>query len=318
MFSLMKILVTGSTAYDFLLHSDGSFAEGIEGQDMESLSVGFLAHRLARHHGGTAANIAWGVSLLGGDSLTVSSVGKDGGEYKALLSERGIDVTHIEQLDDYVTATAILATDSHERQIIFFHPGADQHGSWPDLADDREDFSHAIISPRDRSLMLKAAAWCKEFGVPYFFDPGQQILGFSEDELRQGVEGSAGVIVNEYEWGLVQQKLNCTEENIQTITPTLIVTRGEHGVTVFTESGAETIAACKADQIVNPTGAGDALRAGLLVGLNAGWSLRDSVRLGASMGSFAVEIEGTLLDSIDREEVFLRAQSTYTDPLPEL
>jgi len=313
----MKILVTGSTAYDFLLHSDGSFAEGIEGQDMESLSVGFLAHRMARHHGGTAANIAWGIQLLGKDPFTVSTVGADGGEYKALLSERGIDVTHVQKLEDHGTATAILATDSGERQIIFFHPGADQHGSWPDLSDDREDFSHAIISPRDRGLMLEAAKWCKEFGVPYIFDPGQQMLAFSDDELLQGVKGSAAVVVNEYEWGLMQKKLNCTEENIQTLTPILIITRGEHGVTAFTESGAETIGPCIAEKVVNPTGAGDALRAGLLVGMSAGWSLRDSLRLGAAMGSFAVEIEGTLLDSLDKEAVFSRVEQTYGEALPE-
>lgn len=314
----LRILVTGSTAYDLLLHSEGSFAEGLASQELESLSVAFLAQRFARHHGGTGANIAWNLRLLGEDPLLVSAVGDDGGEYKALLTDRGINTDFVEEVSGHATATAIVSTDSDSRQITFFHPGADQHGSWPDLSQDRDDLAYAIVSPRDAVLMMRAADWCKEFGVPYLFDPGQQILAFGEDELRRALDGSAGVIVNEYEWELLSNKLNCTEENINVITPLLIVTRGEHGATYFDESGGSSVPSCKADCMINPTGAGDAFRSGLLAGLRAGWDTLNCVRLGAAMGSFAVEIEGTLLDSIDKDQLWQRAEEAYGGTLPNV
>ena len=315
---MSRILVTGSTAYDLLLNSDGSFAEGMADQDLDSLSVAFLAQRFARHHGGTGANIAWNLILLNQDPLLVSTVGSDGGSYCTIMKERGIDMTHVEVLAEHLTATAIVSTDNGERQITFFHPGADQHGTWPDLSQERDEIDLAIVSPRDTTLMVEAVSWCQEFKVPYFFDPGQVVLFFGSDALNRVIEGSRGVIVNEYEWGLLKEKMNCTEENIQMLTPLLIVTRGEAGVTVFDESGGMTVSACTADKIINPTGAGDAFRAGLLTGLKNEWSVEESVQLGAAMGSFAVEQEGTLMDSLDVDQVRLRAERAYRKALPEL
>lgn len=311
----MKILVTGSTAYDVLLGYDGSYSDAIDPSALDSLAVSFFSPHYARHHGGTAANIAWNLHLLGADPLTVSTVGSDGGEYKALLEERGIDSSYIEQLDDYVTATAIIGTDAGERQITFFHPGADAHGSFPDLNSERDGLSHAIISPRNAVLMMDAVRWCQKFAVPYLFDPGQQVIGLSDDELRLGIDGSFGLIANEYEWGLIAKRLNMNEENILSKTEHLIVTEGENGVTCFCKEGPHNIGPCKADKVINPTGAGDAFRAGLLYGLSNNWNTTDSLRLGNAMGSFAVEIEGTLLDRIDRDQVWSRCERTYGEKL---
>ena len=313
---MQRILVTGSTAYDLLLSSSASFAAGLASQELESLSVAFLAQRFARHHGGTGANIAWNLRLLGENPLLVSTVGDDGKPYLALLTEKGINTTHVGEVPGQSTATAIVATDSSARQITFFHPGADQYGSWPDLSDERDDMAYAIISPRDAVLMLRAADWCKQFKVPYLFDPGQQILAFGEDELRRALEGSAGVVVNEYEWELLRRKIHCTEENIHLLTPLLVVTRGEHGVTYFDANGGCSVPPCEPERVVNPTGAGDAFRAGVLAGLRAGWGISHCVRLGAAMGSFAVEIEGTLLEALDLDQVWQRAQEAYGEELP--
>jgi len=315
---MSRILVTGSTAYDLLLNSDGSFADGISDQDLDSLSVAFLAQRFARHHGGTGANIAWNLNLLNQNPLLVSTVGSDGGSYCSLMKEKGMDTSRVEILDDHLTATAIVSTDSGERQITFFHPGADQHGSWPDLSQNRDEIDIAIVSPRDTTLMAEAVQWCQEFKVTYFFDPGQMVLAFGSDALGRAIEGSRGLVVNEYEWGLVKDKLGCTEENIQMLTPLLVVTRGEAGVTVFDESGGITVGACTADKVINPTGAGDAFRAGLLTGLKNEWTVEESVQLGSALGSFAVEQEGTLLDSLDIDQVRLRAERAYRKALPEL
>jgi adenosine kinase len=312
----MKILVTGSTAYDVMLGYDGSFADAIDPNALSELSVSFFSPRFERHHGGTGANIAWNLKLLGVDPQLVSTVGSDGGAYKALLEERGITTEFVEKLENHVTATAIIGTDTGERQITFFHPGADADGSWPDLADRREDFSHAIISPRNAVLMNAAVHWCTENAVPYLFDPGQQVISLSDDELRFGIDNSAGLIVNEYEWGLISERLNITEENALLKTPMLIVTRGENGVTCFCEDGALNIGPCTPEKVVNPTGAGDAFRAGLLAGMKSGWSRIDSLRLANAMGSLAVELEGTLIDHCDHDAVWARAEMTYGEKLP--
>lgn len=278
--------------------------------------MSYLTPHFRRHHGGTGPNISWNLHLLGDNPLLVATVGDDGGEYCSLLEERGISTTHIEHVSDAMTSTAIIGTDSAERQIVFFHPGADTRGTWPDLSDLREEISMAIISPRDETNMLRAVAFCKEYKIPYLFDPGQRIPNLSADDLDRCIRESEAVVVNQYECDLLKEKLNATEENIALLTKRLIVTRGEEGVTVFDDAGALTVPACTADRIINPTGAGDGFRAGLLTGMSLGWPLIQSLRLGCSMGSHIVEIEGTLPDTLDREEVIERANRTYDETLP--
>ncbi len=334
-----KILITGSIAYDVLLGCDSVFSDSLTKSDSDAFTAIFLAPHHKRHHGGTAANIGWNIALLGGTPLVVATLGNDGGPYRELLRERGIDVSYIETIEHAVTSTAIIGTDTVGNQLGFFHAGADAHGTWPayvsaetsagrpdlseetsagrpDVTEERDDVSYAIISPRDESVMMAAIAFCKQYGVPYVFDPGQRITSMAEDDLRRSIEGSYALIANEYEWSVISKRLNLTEENIALLTSRLFVTQGEKGVICFSESGAETVGGCEADQVVNPTGAGDALRAGLLVGLNAGWNIRDSLRLGCSMGSFAVEIEGTLIDHVDRDQVWQRAEEAYGEKLP--
>ncbi len=261
------------------------------------------------------------------DPLLVGTVGRDGGEYLALLRERGIPTDYVETLEKHVTSTAIVATDDEEHQITFYHPGADSAGSWPDLNEERESLAYAIISPRDVRVKLQALQWCQQYRVPYVFDPGQQVMAYGEDELRRAVTGSAGVIANAYEWGLLAEKMQASTDDVLEMTPFLVVTHGEQGLTVYKRAGkakiagkAETIVipACTPDRLVNPTGAGDALRAGFITGLAANWTLEQAGRLGAAMGSFAVECEGTLMDSLDLNELLGRAEVTYGEVLPPL
>jgi adenosine kinase len=313
----VKILVNGSMAYDVLLGYDSAFRDGLD-LKQDKITAIFLTSHYARHHGGTAANIAWGLNLLGVDSLMVSTVGSDGAPYKELLRERGIDVTYVEQLDSNVTSTAIIGTDSSTNQLGFFHAGADANGTWPDLTQDRDDLSYAIVSPREERLMMESISFCKKYSVPYLFDPGQRITSMGDDDLRRSIQGAYALIANEYEWGVIGSRLSLTEETITTLTPRLIVTQAEHGATCFEKDGAQTVGPCKAEQLINPTGAGDAFRAGLLAGLNANWSMLHSLRLGNAMGSLAVEIEGTLIDHVDRDAVWSRAHMTYDETLPSL
>ena len=313
---MARILVTGSVAYDLLLTHDGSFTDSLDPKSLESLSVGYLTPHFARHHGGTGANISWGLKLLGQDPLLVSTVGSDGGAYLALLEERGVSTKHIEQIEDAFTATAIIGTDDLEHQITFYHPGADSKGIWPELSDERDDLSYAIVSPRDAKLMMDALQWCNEYGVKAIFDPGQQVASFGEDAMMRAIEYSQGIIANGYEWSVITEKLNVTEGDLLKSVPLIVVTRGEEGLEIFTEKEVINIPACKAEKVMNPTGAGDALRAGILTGLSARWSMQDAGRLGAAMGSFAVECEGTLIDSLDLEILRQRASEAYGEELP--
>ncbi len=315
---MAKTLVTGAIAYDVMLGFEGSFADTIRPEEIATLSVSHFSPHYSRHHGGTGANIAWHIRLLGGDPLLVGAVGNDGGEYLALLRERGISTQFIPELNDQVTATAIIGTDSGERQIAFYHPGADSFAPWPDLSQERDDIGMAIVSPRDMQVMLHAAAWCGKFGVPLVFDPGQQVHRFGADELLRLTKQSRAVIANEYEWNILRGALGCTEENIHDFVPLLVVTRGERGALWVDSKGRHEIPACTADAVVNPTGAGDAFRAGFVLGLQSSWPTEDSLRLGAALASFVVEIEGTLLEALDFDMLRGRARRAYGEDLPAL
>ncbi len=315
---MKKILVTGSIAYDQLLSYDGSFADAIAASGIDKLSISFLSPHYARRHGGTGANVAWNLRLLGADPLLVGTVGRDGEEYLALLRGKKIDVSHIEILDDHVTATAVIGTDSAERQIAFFHPGADAHGTWKDLSAQRDGIAYAIVSPRNAGLMMEAVRWCRQHEIAYMFDPGQQVIALGRDELLSSIRGSKILVANAYEWELIQERTGRTPQSVLKDAEALVVTRGEHGVDLYERTGKTSIPACKPDQVVNPTGAGDGFRAGFLTGLVAGWSLQDCGRLGAAMGSFIVEQEGTLLHHLEREAVWARAAKNYGEALPPL
>jgi adenosine kinase len=261
-------------------------------------------------------HIAWNLRLLGQEVMLAGTVGGDGTEYMDLLKKRGVDVGHVDVLSDYVTSTAMIGTDTQEHQIAFFHPGADGHAPWPELK--KKGIAHAVIGARDASVMMAAVAWCKKNEVPYLFDPGQQIIGLGKDDLLRAVKGSAGVITNGYEWSLLSEKIDCGVDGVLAHAPYLIVTQGEEGMTLYERDGETVLRACKADKFINPTGAGDAVRAGLLAGVTAGWSLEQAAQLGAALASFVVEQEGTQLEKIDLDDIWARAKVTYGQGLPSL
>lgn len=309
-------LVHGSIAHDVILKSTHSFGDGLAGKDMASLSVGFLAEHFSRHHGGTAANIAWSLRLLGQTPIIHGTVGKDGGEYLLLLKEHGIDVKNIEKRMDAYTATAIIATDSGNRQITFFHPGADALGSIPSHEVYRDDVALSIIAPRDIECMMRAAEECAKWRMPYVFDPGQQSLFFSRENMREAVSGSCCLVLNEYEWSLSQETLGWTLSQTLAACPLVVISQGALGLTLHARNETVEVPACAVDTVVDPTGAGDALRAGLLIGLAEQWPLVQTGRLAAAMGSCAVEREGTLLSTLEREDVNARVMEHYGQALP--
>lgn len=313
-----SFLVTGSIAFDLLLSYDGSFADGIDVEKLDELSVGYVTQHLVRRHGGTAANIAWNFALLKQPVLVAGSVGHDGGSYVERLKKNGIDTSLIIERQEHVTPTAIIGTDSGERQITFYHPGADLETEPPNIASFKQRVSHVLVSPHNATAMEKTASLCQQSGIPYVFDPGQQSLQFPQDDLRRMVHGSAVVIANAYEWSILREALGWTVNEVMAYTGLLVVTQGENGLNVQTMEESLVVPAVKAEKLVNPTGAGDALRAGFMTGLAHGWSVRDAARLGAALASFVVEQEGTQLESFRLDRLYERAEKAYGEKLPIL
>ena len=306
-------LVAGSIAYDLLLQYDGSFPDGIDRGNLDELSVSFVTRHMEKHHGGTAANIAWNLRLLNQDVIVAASVGSDGKEYIDRLEKVGIDCQLITVHEDEVTPTAIVGTDSSEHQITFFHPGADMKSDVADLASIKDQIMLAIISPHSSFAMERTAFRCQELGIPYVFDPGQQSLQFGADEFQRMVEGAKGLIANAYEWSLIQEKMVLTEGGVLEHVEWIIVTRGEEGLDIITSEESIHVDAVPAEKFINPTGAGDAFRAGLLAGLGQGLSVEKASKTGATLASFVVETEGTQMGEIDLGLLGTRERTVYGD-----
>lgn len=310
----VRFLVTGSIAYDFLLGYEGSFAEAIDPTRLQELSISFFAPHLTRSYGGTAANIAWNLRLLGQDVALVGSVGGEGREYRDRLARAGVDITQVRVDDQAVTALAIVCTDQGERQIAFFHPGAARTPAafFPPEAPSL----YGIVTPEAPEAMVATAFTYQRRGVPYLFDPGQQAIVLSGDDLRRSVRGAAALVLNDYEWGVVSQKTQWSATEALDHVDLLAITHGEHGATLQTQEGTVVVPACTPDRVVNPTGAGDAFRAGLVTGLAVGTPLAQAGRLGCALASFVVEVEEAQLASLPRRAIAQRYQRHYGEALP--
>lgn len=305
------ILVTGSLTYDLFFAYEGSFREGVNRADPDCLSLCFVTQNHARAHGGTGANIAWNLRLLREEPLLVGTVGRDGEPYCRMLRERGIPTHNVEMVPDHATSTAVISTDSGERQITFFHPGADAHGSWPASQIDPSALSCAIAAPRDVRVTMEALTWCHDHGVPCVFDPGQNILCFTADDLWRALRMCAGLIVNASEWETLASLLSSSLPDVLAVAPWVVITRGADGCSVHTREGSLALPACPAATVVDPTGAGDAFRAGLLVGISRGWPLAEGCKLGAALAAKVVEQQGGLLPTCDPEELFRTVRAVY-------
>lgn len=317
--SSKRILVTGTVAFDHLFSYGAAFLEKLKSAiEADVLSVSFNTQEYEKKFGGTGANIAWNLRLMGSNPLLVASIGKDGGEYVKFLDKADIDTSFLHVSERETTPTGVCCTDTKQHQIWLFHHGADSEQVWPDLSQVRSDIAYAVIGPRHVERMEYGLKWCKEQGIPVLFDPGQYILGFSKDMLRTAIEGATGVIGNEFEWHQICTQLDTTPEEIGAQVEYAIVTESEKGFSLYTKDGKQGFARCDCDAFVEPTGAGDAFRGGLLTGLTNGWSLEDSGKLGAAMASFAVEKHGTLMTHVNKDQILARAEKTYGHALPSL
>jgi adenosine kinase len=309
----MNIIVTGSIAYDYLMSFPGAFTEHFLPEHMHRVSLSFLVDSMDKRRGGCAPNIAYTLALLGEKPLLMATAGEDFGEYRQWLEAAGVDTSLVKQVQGKFTASFFCSTDRHNNQIASFYTGA--------MADAGElsfravpEPGLAIISPNDPGAMLQYAEECRTLGIPYIFDPGQQVARMSGEELKDGTIGATIVICNDYEYEILKQKTGLDEQEILSASDALIVTRGEHGSTIITDDERVNVSAVVPRRIVDPTGVGDAFRGGLMKGLAAGLPYAESAQIGSVAATYALEHLGGQSHSYSFPE-FLERYEKHFPPL---
>jgi adenosine kinase len=316
----MTILSSGSLAFDRLASYSGLFSESFLRDKLDILNAAFLVDSVERVHGGTAGNIAYTLTLLGEKPLVISSLGgdPDGRDYLKRLTEWGLDLSAVTVDPALPTSGAYIATDRASSQLIFFNPGAMASESpfHPETLPGDPKRHLAMISPGCLKDMTRLAESYRRLGTPFIFDPGQQISAFSGEELRGMLAGSEMLITNEYELDLFLWRTMLSAAGLFGHTKAVLTTLGEKGSRLAFPERAEKIAASPAKSVANPTGAGDAYRAGLLKGLTSGLSLLWSCRLGSATAAFCVESPGTQGHSFTLQDVLDRCQATFGERPP--
>lgn len=278
-------------AFDTIMVFEDRFKHHILPEKIHILNVAFLVPEMRREFGGTAGNIAYNLQLLDGSPLIMATVGDDFASYSSWLETNGLDSTHIKPVAGTYTAQAFITTDLDDNQITAFHPGAMNH-SHQNSVKDAKDVSLAIIAPDGREGMFQHARECHEAGIPFLFDPGQGLPMFNGEELLHFIEMATYLAVNDYEAQLLQEKTGLTLEALAQKVKALIVTLGAKGSAIYADGQRFAIPCVEALEVVDPTGCGDAYRAGVLYGISKGWDWPICGRLGAVMGAIKIASRG--------------------------
>jgi len=306
----MRIVVTGSIAYDYLMSFPGKFTEHFLPEHMNRVSLSFLVDTMDKRRGGCAPNIAYTLALLGEKPQLMATAGEDFGEYRAWLEAAGVDTSLAKQIDGKFCASFFCSTDVDNNQIASFYTGAmadaGQLSFWT-----ARDCGLAIISPNDPGAMVQYAEECRTLNIPFIFDPGQQCARMAGEELRDGVTGATMVIVNDYELELLRQKTGLDESDLLKVAKTLIVTRGENGSSVLTREGRVDVSAVTPDRIVDPTGVGDAFRGGLMKGMALRLPYETCARMGSVAATYALEHLGGQSHAYSWEEFKRRYEAHF-------
>jgi adenosine kinase len=291
----MRIVVTGSLAYDYIMDFPGHFKDHILPDKAHMLTVSFLVDSMRRMRGGVAGNIAYSLALLGERPLVVASAGQDFGEYREWMERQGIDTSGIVETEDDFTASCFINTDKSNNQIVAFYTGAMARAknlSLLDLGLTADDL--VVISPTDPEAMSRYADECRQLGVPFLFDPGKQTPRLEGEQILAGMTGASVLIGNDYEFAMLAQKTGRTEEELISAAPLTVVTRGEQGSTIYAETDGQEveIPTAPVTDVVDPTGAGDAYIAGLVFGLARRFPLEVVGRIAALTAAYAIEQRG--------------------------
>jgi adenosine kinase len=309
----MSTVVTGSIAFDYLMSFPGKFTEHFLPEHIQRVSLSFLVDTMDKRRGGCAPNIAYTLALLGERPRLMATAGQDFGDYRGWLEAAGVDTSLVMQVEDKFTASFFCSTDSESNQIASFYTGAMANAGELSFRT-VHGCSRVIISPNDPAAMVQYAGECRAIGIPYIWDPGQQCARMNGDELLAGLQGSAIIICNDYEFELLRQKTGLDEDGVFAHTGALIVTRGEKGSTVRYGAREVAIPAVAPHTVVDPTGVGDAFRGGLLKGLATGADLEICCRLGSMAATYALEHLGGQSHAYTWDE-FVARYNTHFPPL---
>jgi len=297
----MRLIVTGSIAYDYLMSFPGKFTDHFLPEHFSRVSLSFLVDSMDKRRGGCAPNIAYTLALLGERPVLMATAGQDFAEYRRWLDAAGVDTSLVQDVPDKFTASFFCSTDVANNQIASFYTGAMAHA--PELSfRTAGDVGLAIISPNDPAAMTQYAEECRTLGIKFIFDPGQQCARMSGDELANGVRGAYLVICNDYELELIREKTGLGEGDLLERASILVVTRGEHGSTILQAGSKIVVPAVKPHRIADPTGVGDAYRGGLMKGLARGADLATCGRLGSVAAAYALEHLGGQSHAYTRAE----------------
>ena len=287
----MSSIICGSIAFDTIMNFEGRFAEQIMPDQLHILNVSFFLPTLRRDFGGCAGNIAYGLKLLGGNPLPMATVGVDGNDYVARMSGLGISTEFVRSIDGAYTAQAMIITDKDNNQITGFHPGAMDQAHTIQI-EARSDIHLGIVAPDGFDAMVQHAQQFKDAGIPFIFDPGQQLPRFDGAQLRQFIDIATWVAVNDYEGKMLCERTGWSFEEISRRVRGLVVTLGSQGSEVWEDGIKVHVPVVEAAQVVDPTGCGDAFRAALLYGLEKGWPLARCAELGSHLGALKIAQRG--------------------------
>lgn len=287
----MSALICGSLAYDTIMVFRERFRDHILPEKVHILNVSFLVPEMRRQFGGVAGNISYNLKLLGGEPYPMATVGDDFGPYRKHLEKLGISTRYVRHLPGEFTPQAFITTDVEDNQITAFHPGAMSQSHLNRVAD-TEGIRIGIVAPDSKEAMLQHSRDFEKAGIPHIFDPGQAMTLFNGDDLRTFIQQADWLVANDYEFQLIQKRTGMSLDEVARQVEALIVTRGAKGSTIYTRDGHDKIEAARADKVQDPTGCGDAYRAGLIHGILSEFDLVTSARIGAVMGAIKVAEQG--------------------------
>ena len=309
----MDILLTGSVAYDYLMTFPGLFKEQILPERLEKISLSFLVDSMSRQRGGIAPNIAYTIALLGERPRIMATVGEDFGEYRTWLEGHGIDTTFMKVIPGIFTASFFATTDQMNAQIASFYPGAMGYAAQQKLEEVRPRPDLVVVSPNDPVAMMNFAAESRTLGIPYLYDPSQQVLRLSGEELARDMEGAHFLFVNDYEFELISKKTGLDLQHMLEHIAVLVVTRGADGSSIYTDGREYNIPVVPPERILDPTGVGDAYRGGFLTGYAHGWEWELCGQMGALAASYCLEQKGPQNHAYARKEFVARFRKHFDD-----
>ncbi|NTU83259.1 MAG: carbohydrate kinase family protein [Chloroflexales bacterium] len=314
----MRIVVTGSLAFDYIMDFPGYFKDHMLTEKAHMLSVSFLVDSMRKMRGGVAGNIAYNLALLGERPLIVGAAGQDFGEYRAWLEGQGVDTSGISTITHEFTSSCFINTDRANNQIVAFYAGAMGHDHHSTLADRGLTASDLVlISPTTPKAIERYAVECQQLGIPYIFDPGKQSPRLEAEHIKVGLAGAKMFVGNDYEFGMMARKLEISEEQLIASTPLTVITRGEQGSLIYTDGRlAAEIPTAPVAEVKDPTGAGDAYLAGLAFGIARDLPLEVTGRVAALAAAFAIEERGCQEHSYTRADFTERYKAAFGADLP--